>query len=186
MKYYISDLHIGHKNILKFDNRNFFTLEEMKETIIKNWNDRIDKNDEVYILGDMFWYNEEAPEVLSKLKGRKYLVLGNHDRVNAEMEKYFIWSDKKIAVIKDGDRKVVLCHYPIAHWEGQTHTPPTIHLYGHIHQGRDSRPFEEYTKIWEEKVGQKFLAANVGCMLDYMNYTPRTLNEIIKAKGWSL
>ena len=55
----------------------------MEQTLINNWNSRITKNDEVYILGDMFWYNEEAPRILSELKGRKYLILGNHDRINA-------------------------------------------------------------------------------------------------------
>lgn len=186
MKFYISDLHIGHKNILKFDNRPFQTLEEMKETIISNWNSRVEKNDEVYILGDMFWHNEEAPEILSKLKGRKYLILGNHDRVNSSMEKYFVWCDRKMETIKDNGKKIVVCHYPIAHWEGQYHDPPTIHLFGHIHQGIDERLFKEYYKIYEEKTGQKFFAANVGCMLSYMNYTPRTLEEIITAKGWVL
>ena len=60
MKFYISDLHFGHKNILKFDNRPFFTLEEMEKTLISNWNNKISKNDDVYILGDMFWHNEDA------------------------------------------------------------------------------------------------------------------------------
>lgn len=185
MKFYISDLHFGHKKCLAFDNRPFFTLTEMEQTLIANWNDRVEKNDEVYILGDMFWYNDEAPRILSELKGCKYLILGNHDRVNAEMAKYFVWCDKRIEVVKDEDQKVVLCHFPIAHWDGQTHTPPTIHLYGHVHQvERETRSFEKYGKIWEKESGMPFLAANVGCMIDYMGYTPRTLEEIKKAKGW--
>ena len=52
MKYYISDLHIGHKNCIIFDNRPFSTLEEMHDTIVENWNSVVKKDDEVYILGD--------------------------------------------------------------------------------------------------------------------------------------
>lgn len=183
-KFYISDLHFGHKNILRFDSRPFFTLEEMKEALIENWNKVVKKNDEVYVLGDMFWNNKEAPAILERLKGKKFLVLGNHDRINATMAKYFVWCDRRMEIIRDGDDKVVLCHFPIAHWPGQDHTPSTIHLYGHIHQGRDSRPFELYTKIREEHVGIPYMAANVGCMMDYMDYTPRRLEEIKKARGW--
>lgn len=184
MKFYISDLHFSHKNVLSFDNRPFSSLEEMEQVLVSNWNSRVEKNDEVYVLGDMFWYNQEAPRILSELKGRKYLILGNHDRVNAEMAKHFVWCNKRLEMIKDEGQKVVLCHFPIAHWDGQMHTPQTIHLYGHIHQGRDTRPFKKYGKMWEEEIGMTFKAANVGCMVDYMGYTPRTLEEIKKAKGW--
>ena len=52
-------------------------------------------------------------------------------------------------------------------------------------QGRDSRPLEKYVKLWEKEVGMAFKAANVGCMMPYMDYTPRTLEEIKKAKGWN-
>lgn len=186
MKFYISDLHFGHKKSLTFDNRPFSSLEEMEYTLISNWNNRVEKNDEVYILGDMFWYNANAPKILAELKGRKYLILGNHDRVNTEMAKHFIWCDKRLEYIKDEGQKIVLCHFPIAHWDGQTHTPQTIHLYGHIHEGRDMRPFEEYSKIWEDSINMTFKAANVGCMIDYMGYTPRTLKEIAEAKKWIL
>lgn len=54
----------------------------------------------------------------------------------------------------------------------------------HIHQGRDLRPFERYVKLWEKATGMVFKAANVGCMIPYMDYRPRTLEEIKKAKGW--
>ena len=179
MNYYISDLHFGHKNVLKFDNRPYFTLTEMKEDIIKKWNERVKKNDNVYILGDVFWYNDEAIEILEQLKGNLFLLKGNHDRLNSEMEKYFVWVKDKSA--NGEEHHVVLSHFPIAHWQGQDHNPPYIHLYGHIHDGRDTRPFEQYGRMWEQATGKPFMAMNVGCMKDYMDYTPRTLDEIMSA-----
>lgn len=53
--YYISDLHFGHSNIIRFDNRPFSNVQEMEETIVKNWNERVAKDDVVYILGDFCW-----------------------------------------------------------------------------------------------------------------------------------
>lgn len=112
----------------------------------------------------------------------------NHlDRLNVEMAKHFVWCDKWFEVIKDEGQKVVLCHFPIAHWGGQMHKTQTIHLYGHIHQTRDTKTFEKYGKTWEKEIGIigiTFKTANVGCVIDYMDYTPRTLKEIKKAKGW--
>jgi hypothetical protein len=70
----------------------------------------------------------------------------------------------------------VLCHYPIAHWKNAD--CGTIHLYGHIHNGRDSRPFDEYVAAMKKR-GFPYECYNVGAMLKYMNYTPRTLDEII-------
>lgn len=171
-KFYISDLHIGHKNILAFDNRPFFSLEEMTETIISNWNSVVGKNDSVYVLGDMFWNNAEIPIVLPRLNGVKFLVKGNHDRVNEEMKKHFVWI-KDYAVIKDGKEHVVLCHYPIAHWINADYD--YIHLYGHIHNGRDTRPFDEYAQQMRER-GFPYKCANAGCMLH--DYTPVTLDNL--------
>ena len=171
-KFYTSDLHIGHKNAIAFDNRPFFNLEEMKETIINNWNKVISDNDNVYVLGDMFWNNSEIAEVMPKLKGNKFLIKGNHDRINTELEKYFIWI-KDYEVIKDDNEHVVLCHYPIAHWINADYG--YIHLYGHIHAARDSRPFSEYIKLMQDR-GFPYKWANVGCMLH--NYTPVTLDDL--------
>ena len=176
MKYYISDLHIGHANVICFDNRPFSTLDEMHETIIQNWNNTVNKNDDVYILGDFAWKNDIGLEVLKQLKGNKHLIKGNHDRINSELEKQFV-SVKDYDVVRDGENQVVLCHYPIAHWINADYG--YIHLYGHIHMGRDSRPFEEYAEHMRQR-HIPYERYNVGCMMPYMNYTPRTLEEIIK------
>ena len=54
MVYFIADPHFGHVNAIRLCNRPFETIEEMNETLIQNWNERIHNNDTVYIVGDMF------------------------------------------------------------------------------------------------------------------------------------
>ena len=124
-KFYISDLHLGHNNIIRLDNRPFKNMTEMETTIINNWNSVVSDNDQVYILGDMFWNNDRAPEILDELKGSKYLVKGNHDRINSPMAERFVWI-KDYAEIKDNGEHLVLCHYPISHWKSADYG--TIHL----------------------------------------------------------
>lgn len=148
----------------------------MKKSIIQNWNSVVSTNDNVYILGDMFWNNEDIPIILPQLKGNLYLIKGNHDRINSDMTKHFVWI-KDYAEIKDNGKHLILCHYPIAHWRNADYG--TIHLYGHIHSGRDSRPFEEYVKLMKKR-NTPYRCYNVGAMLPYMDYTPRTLDEIIQ------
>lgn len=57
--FFTSDLHFGHKNIIRFDNRPFFSVEEMDKTLIENWNRKVSADDTVYVLGDISWYNDE-------------------------------------------------------------------------------------------------------------------------------
>lgn len=57
MNYYISDLHLFHKNVTRegkdFDDRLFDNLDEMHSTIKEKWNKKVTNGDTVYILGDM-------------------------------------------------------------------------------------------------------------------------------------
>lgn len=89
--FYIADMHIDHKNILSYDNRPFFDMNDMLKAMIQNWNDRVTDDDNVYILGDMFWKNSSAVNVLHQLNGNKYLIKGNHDDISDEIEKEFVW-----------------------------------------------------------------------------------------------
>ncbi|MDE6030769.1 MAG: hydrolase, partial [Oscillospiraceae bacterium] len=81
MIYYTADLHFGHDNVIKFDNRPFSSVEEMDRTIIEHWNGRVTYNDDVYIVGDFAFKNERPfTWYLDRLKGKKHLIVGNHDR----------------------------------------------------------------------------------------------------------
>lgn len=83
MRFYIADCHFGHDKVRLLDGRPFASVEEMDETMIVRWNERVrKKKDEVVILGDLcLGKGEQVNELLHKLNGKKYLVTGNHDRL---------------------------------------------------------------------------------------------------------
>lgn len=74
--YFIADTHFNDPDIIRYENRPFTGVEEINETIIKNWNERVKPDDEIYHLGDV---GENAQDIIAKLNGRKFLVKGNHD-----------------------------------------------------------------------------------------------------------
>lgn len=136
MKEYItSDLHFGHKNIIKYENRPFNSVEEMDKAIINMWNKTVEKDDLVYILGDFSWYKgQKTNEILNQLNGKKILVIGNHDE-NFLNDKDF---DRKLfeeicyyKEIQKHKTKIVMSHYPIISWNGKLNG--AFHLYGHVH-----------------------------------------------------
>lgn len=94
MIYYIADMHFGHENVIRFDNRPFADTEEMDKCMISYWNSRVTNNDTVYILGDIFWGNEKLSiKIINQLKGHKILIKGNHDRVSRQLQQAFCRSE---------------------------------------------------------------------------------------------
>ena len=75
MNYYIADIHFGHDNIRKYSRR----LEEMDKTIIENWNNKISNKDDIYIQGDFSYKSKNVILYLEALKGKKHVIIGNHD-----------------------------------------------------------------------------------------------------------
>lgn len=182
-KFYISDTHWGHVNCLKFDNRPWFNIEEADNALINNWNSVVTNDDVVYVLGDMFWYKPaEAIKILDQLNGQKVLVKGNHDRCH---DSQFASKFVKIVdylEVDDNGRNVVLCHYPIPCFKN--HFYGWYHLYGHVHTSFEANMMEHCAEEMTALYDKKCQMCNVGCMMPYMNYTPKTLDEIIAAKGW--
>jgi calcineurin-like phosphoesterase family protein len=87
-KWFISDTHFFHTNMLKFVNdqghriRPFNSLEEMHELMIERWNSVVKDRDFVYHLGDVtFQYHGAFNQLMKRLKGDKRLLPGNHDKI---------------------------------------------------------------------------------------------------------
>lgn len=134
--FFVADTHFGHSKILDFCqySRPCDTIEEHDERIIDNWNEDVKPNDTVYILGDVSWHPpEKTKEILSRLKGRKNIILGNHDRQFTQegQFKYIIEDIRKYREIKIDNTDVILFHYPILEWNKAHYG--AVHLFGHVH-----------------------------------------------------
>lgn len=198
MKLYISDLHFFHERLLTdLDNRNFPSIKEMNDYIIKQWNDKIRGGDTVYVLGDMFGSKnaEEINPILHKLKGKICLIEGNHDCIwlhNKDVDLgRFEWI-KPYAEIEDHKNTIILSHYPIFCYNHQYQTksdgsPQTYMLYGHVHNTHDEElvnQFQEitrnkviYNKIFKKEISIPCNMINCFCM--FSDYTPLSLKEWI-------
>jgi len=140
MYYYIADAHFGHENILKMCGRPFGSIEEMNEALIAAWNQRVTGNDTVFILGDLFFRCADPEPILQRLKGKKRLIIGNHDTSwmgKVDLGKYFVSVDNFLE-IADGVRAITLCHYPLLTWK---HKLRTFMVHGHIHNDTTSDYF---------------------------------------------
>ena len=179
---YISDCHFGHANIIAYDNRPFDSVGQMDEAMIQIWNDTVSKEDLTYVVGDFCWSQtyEVWVELLRRLNGQVFIVKGNHDRSSILREldrKGHIagWSQQEI--VKDGLNKVVLNHSPMPFYINM-HQPNWVHLYGHVHISWDWNMMlsmqRQITALYQDMPRMY----NVGCMVPYIYYIPRTLQQI--------
>jgi calcineurin-like phosphoesterase family protein len=177
--FYISDTHFGHENVIKFDKRPFENVQEMNEGMMANWNSVVNKDDLVYILGDFMWkFKDEDFDFVKKLNGRKRLIKGNHDKCHGSNFKRLFEAINDYEVIKDGDRTVVMSHFPMVAYDG-SFRGRNVHLFGHCHITKEYDFILDY--IQRNKCEDYPMRMyNIGCMMEYMGYTPRTLDEILE------
>jgi calcineurin-like phosphoesterase family protein len=164
----ISDLHLGHKNILTFMHdgkplRPFKTLEEMHEVIVTNWNKIVTSQDKIYVLGDVAM-NDWGLSQLDKCNGHKRLVMGNHDKMG--WAKYIkreggggpfeeIYGVRQI-------NGVWMTHVPM-HVDSVAQPRVIMNAHGHLHAN---------------KVKGNFSKKYFNCCVEQLNYTPVSIDEI--------
>jgi len=137
--FFTSDLHFNHDREFIFGPRGFKSVEEMNETLIKNWNETVTNEDDIYVLGDFFLGNdmEFVEKTLSRLNGLIHLVVGNHDtprKLDFYSGAEYISEIADALRIKYKKREFFLCHYPVltASLE-QDPDRAVINLFGHTH-----------------------------------------------------
>lgn len=141
-KFFISDTHFFHSNILKFTGddgkriRPWNSLEDMHEYMIEKWNSVVKDNDYVYHLGDVtFQYHGAFNNLMSRLKGKKRLIVGNHDKIwnpalQMNFEKVSLWKGFK-------EWNFTAVHIPLML---QSLRDGAYCVHGHVHQNSLSNP----------------------------------------------
>jgi calcineurin-like phosphoesterase family protein len=170
-KFYVADTHFGHEMILGHCNRPFNSVPEMDRFMIEAWNSVVRDDDIVYHLGDFGLCDPEyATWAFHQLKGRKVLILGNHDcrRGPENVLQHILdlpWDrpPTESLEVKDGGCRVFLSHYAHLSWQG-SHRDGSVHFYGHSH-GALLHPAPHK-------------ARDVGVDLPDVGFTPRTFQQL--------
>lgn len=162
----ISDTHFSHAGILGFTDRRgnpvreFDDVSHMNETMIDNWNRVVQDGDYVYHLGDVaFGGEDQLSKIMPRLKGKKSLVVGNHDNIKriaaaGVFRKIELWK-----MWKDFD--LVMTHVPLHMAEvGNHYEKYNFNVHGHIHT--DDSPTDRHVNVCVEKI----------------NYTPINLETL--------
>lgn len=145
----ISDLHLGHENILIFTHndrplRPFSSLTEMHVQIIERWNKVVTAKDKVYVLGDVA-FTREGLHLMAMLNGRKRLVMGNHDLYKAkEYLKYF----DELYGVRQIDR-IWMTHMPM-HGDSVSQKRVLLNVHGHLHANIIDHP--KYVNVSVEQI----------------------------------
>ncbi len=145
-----SDLHIGHNREFVYQDRGFNNIEEHDEKLVNNWNELIETEDMVYVLGDVMLKHDLADDdfsygmsLLKQLNGKLTIIRGNHDSVG-KIERYKTCAN----VVRAGDAALYLeypdigryhfylSHYPtvVSHEKLKPVKSALINIYGHTHQ----------------------------------------------------
>lgn len=168
MIYFTSDQHFGHFNIIRLSRRPFATVEEMDATMLERWNSKVKDDDTVYVLGDLFFRAATVEPILKELKGRKHLILGNHDgswTKRVDLAQYFESVQTLKEVNADG-RLLTLCHYPMLSYPEARRG---FMIYGHVHNNVG----DDYWPLIQRR--PRMLNAGV----DVNGFAPVTFDELV-------
>jgi len=129
--FFTADTHWNHKNIIRYCNRPFSSIEEMNQALIDRWNSKVAPGDRVYHLGDFaFGKKEDILKLTRALNGSTIIIEGSHDHIG-EPGNYGFSSKHPLLNISIDGTPITLCHYAMRVWHKSHYD--AWHLYGHSH-----------------------------------------------------
>ena len=112
----------GRIGAIKKYNRPFKNVEEMNNHMIKSWNNVVNIEDSVYVLGNLFWDPLTADEIIRGLNGTIFLMKGEYDRATEDIEN--IHADKlniiKSEIHVDIANELCFSHWPLSEWRNKS------------------------------------------------------------------
>lgn len=150
--YFISDLHLGHANIIDYCNRPYYDVEDMNRELVDNWNRTVGRN-RIFFLGDMsYGRGSRTPRYwLKQLTGRIHYIKGSHDRRIHTTSRINGVRIAYAAVLLAGGKQFFLIHNP-----GRV---PSIWtswvIHGHLHNTRPHLNGSRLINVSAEVVGYK-------------------------------
>lgn len=114
VKWFTSDHHFGHHNIIGYESRPFKDVTHMEEVMIERWNEKVAPEDNVYIVGDFsFHRHHRTAEILARLNGKKHLIWGNHDDHNRNrLLKIFDSVYDQVILHLSNNIRIKVSHFP--------------------------------------------------------------------------
>lgn len=135
MTYFWSDTHFNHAGIIRYCTRPYASVQQMNGALIERWNYAVQKDsDTVWLLGDFAFTHPsgmDIAEIFSRLRGRKCLLVGNHDERNPAVMKLPWERVERLFTFKEAGGRAELCHYPLETWKAAHHG--ALMLHGHSH-----------------------------------------------------
>lgn len=141
--YITSDIHAYHKNLCKGSSswsnldgcRDFKDQFEMTDKVVENINSMVGEDDILFHLGDWsFGGIDNVVKLRERIRCKHIIhIFGNHDhniRQHKELQNLFDWCGDYLEIRLFGTN-VVMCHYPIASWNGMG--DKSQHYFGHVH-----------------------------------------------------
>ena len=133
--WFTADTHFCHEHIVQFSHRPFRDAAEMNDVLIRRWNETVPEDGIVFHLGDFCQGNSsDWNNIMSRLHGKIYLILGNHDVKN--MRPGYAHRFEQISeqmTISVGGQSIILNHNPFLCYGGSYRD--VWQLFGHVHSG---------------------------------------------------
>ncbi len=164
----VSDTHFFHQRICEYAGRPY----DHEVMMVKRWRRTVGEDDIVLHLGDLYFggrpgFERFRDEVAPLLTGRKFIVLGNHDKRKVDYAALGFTVLKPFACTYRG-HTVSFSHYPKL-----VDDPRRVHIHGHIHNNGYSR-------------GRSSRRGNINVSVEVIDYRPvrvsRLLNRYLSRK----